>query len=195
MEGTRTPLPSTQSAHTGRETVWLDIALRGREMNNNDPYHTLINEICALSLISTPERFYESANFKISEVDFTLQYLDRDEGRAVLIYGDMGTLPTRNRDAALLALMDINFHMFSGAHSPVFSWNAQTGRVLLMGSVGLERASAEGVLLLMKSFAELAKEWRDHAFMGPSATTASATDKSVAPVLKRESLAVPGRFQ
>ncbi|KPX46162.1 ShcM [Pseudomonas syringae pv. helianthi] len=175
--------------------MWLDIALRGREMNNNDPYHTLINEICALSLISTPERFYESANFKISEVDFTLQYLDRDEGRAVLIYGDMGTLPTRNRDAALLALMDINFHMFSGAHSPVFSWNAQTGRVLLMGSVGLERASAEGVLLLMKSFAELAKEWRDHAFMGPSATTASATDKSVAPVLKRESLAVPGRFQ
>lgn len=53
-------------------------------MTNNDPYHTLINEICALSLISTPERFYESANFKISEVDFTLQYQDRDEGRAVL---------------------------------------------------------------------------------------------------------------
>ncbi|MFH7445214.1 type III chaperone ShcM, partial [Pseudomonas syringae pv. tagetis] len=79
------------------------------------------------------ERFYVSANFKISVVDFTLQYLDRDDGSAVLIYGDMGTLPTRKRDAALLALIDINFHMFSGAHSTVFSWNAQTGRVLLIG--------------------------------------------------------------
>lgn len=49
-------------------------------MNKNDEYQTLINEICTLSLISEPERFYESANFKISDVDFTLHYQDRDEG-------------------------------------------------------------------------------------------------------------------
>ncbi|EPN33788.1 CesT family type III secretion system chaperone [Pseudomonas syringae] len=164
-------------------------------MTNNDQYHTLINEICALSLISTPERFYESANFKISEVDFTLQFQDRDEGRAVLIYGDMGALPARGRDSALLALMDINFHMFAGAHSPAFSFNAQTGRVLLMGSVALERASAEGVLLLMKSFADLAKEWREHGFMGQAATTSAPAAQPVAPAAKRESLSAPGRFQ
>ncbi|PPS34769.1 type III chaperone ShcM [Pseudomonas amygdali pv. morsprunorum] len=164
-------------------------------MNNSDSYHTLINEICALSLISTPERFYESANFKISELDFTLQYQDRDEGRAVLIYGDMGALPTRNRDAALLALMDINFHMFSGAHSPVFSWNAQTSRVLLMGSVSLERASAEGVLLLMKSFADLANEWREHGFIGRVKTAGAPVEQPVATAAKRESLSASGRFQ
>lgn len=84
-----------------------------------------------------------------------------------------GALPARGRDSALLALMDINFHMFAGAHSPAFSFNAQTGRVLLMGSVALERASAEGVLLLMKSFADLAKEWREHGFMGQAATTSA----------------------
>ncbi|KPY22560.1 Type III chaperone protein ShcM [Pseudomonas savastanoi pv. glycinea] len=175
--------------------MWSHIALRGREMTNNDPYHTLINEICALSLISTPERFYESANFKISEVDFTLQYQDRDEGRAVLIYGDMGALPTRNRDAALLALMDINFHMFSGVHSPVFSWNAQTSRVLLMGSVSLERASAEGVLLLMKSFADLANEWREHGFIGQVKTAGAPAEQPVATAAKRESLSASGKFQ
>ncbi|EGH27102.1 type III chaperone protein ShcM [Pseudomonas amygdali pv. mori str. 301020] len=172
-------------------------------MTNNDPYHTLINEICALSLISTPERFYESANFKISEVDFTLQYQyqyqyqyqDRDEGRAVLIYGDMGALPARNLDAALLALMDINFHMFSGAHSPVFSWNAQTSRVLLMGSVSLERASAEGVLLLMKSFADLANEWREHGVIGQVKTAGAPVEQPVATAAKRESLSASGRFQ
>ncbi|RMO89988.1 ShcM [Pseudomonas syringae pv. philadelphi] len=164
-------------------------------MTNSDQYQKLINEICALSLISKPERFYESANFNISEVDFTLQFRDRDEGSAVLIYGDMGALPSRGRDSALLALMDINFHMFSGAHSPAFSWNAQTGRVLLMGSVGLERASAEGVLLLMKSFADLAKEWREHGFMGPAGTTSSSTAQPVTPTGKRDSLSAPGRFQ
>ncbi|MCF5467681.1 CesT family type III secretion system chaperone [Pseudomonas syringae] len=164
-------------------------------MTNNDQYHTLINEICALSLISAPERFYESANFKISDVDFTLQYQDRDEGRAVLIYGDMGALPARNRDTALLALMDINFHMFSGAHSPVFSWNAQTGRVLLMGSVSLERASAEGVLLLMRSFADLAKEWREHGFMGQANAASAPANVSAPSVAQRESTATSGRFQ
>ncbi|KPY28556.1 ShcM [Pseudomonas syringae pv. philadelphi] len=184
------------SVHTpaGR-LVLLRTALRGLEMTNNDQYHTLINEICALSLISTPERFYESANFKISEVDFTLQFQDRDEGRAVLIYGDMGALPARGRESALLALMDINFHMFAGAHSPAFSFNAQTGRVLLMGSVALERASAEGVLLLMKSFSDLAKEWREHGFMGQATTVGASTDQPVAPAAKRESLSAPGRFQ
>lgn len=136
-------------------------------MTNKDQYQKLINEICALSLISKPERFYESANFNISEVDFTLQFRDRDEGSAVLIYGDMGALPSRGRDSALLALMDINFHMFSGAHSPAFSWNAQTGRVLLMGSVGTERASAEGVLLLMKSFADWRKSGVSTGSWGP----------------------------
>ncbi|RMO07127.1 Type III chaperone ShcM [Pseudomonas coronafaciens pv. zizaniae] len=169
----------------------------GREMTNNDQYHTLINEICALSLISNPERFYESANFKISDVDFTLQYQDRDEGSAVLIYGDMGGLPSRNRDTVLLALMDINFHMFSGAHSPVFSFNAQTGRVLLMGSVGIERSSAEGVLLLMRSFAELAKEWREHGFMAQGQTDAASAPAAlpVSSATKRESASALGRFQ
>ncbi|MCD5993893.1 CesT family type III secretion system chaperone [Pseudomonas sp. CDFA 602] len=165
--------------------------------NHLEQYKALINEICALSLISSPERFYESASFRISDIDFTLQYQDRDQGRAVLVYGDMGGLPERNRDQALLALMDINFHLFAGAHSPAFSWNAQTGRVLLMGSVGLERATAEGVLLLMRSFANLAKEWRDHGFVGSTkAGGANASNGVPAPRAgQRETLAASGRFQ
>ncbi|MBI6738805.1 CesT family type III secretion system chaperone [Pseudomonas syringae] len=164
-------------------------------MNKNDEYQALINEICTLSLISEPERFYESANFKISDVDFTLHYQDRDEGRAILIYGDMGALPARNRDSALLALMDINFHMFAGAHSPAFSWNAQTGRVLLMGSIGLERATAEGVLLLMKSFADLAREWREHGFMGPVGTASAPVNTPASKATMRDTPASSGRFQ
>ncbi|CAM3057090.1 CesT family type III secretion system chaperone [Pseudomonas floridensis] len=161
--------------------------------NYVEQYKALINEICTLSLISSPERFYESANFKIDDVDFTLLHQDRDQGQAVLIYGDLGPLPERNRDRSLQALMDINFHMFSGAHSPAFSFNAQTGRVLLMGSVALQMANAEGVLLLMKSFAELAKEWREHGFADKASVTPGSMP--VAPSGQREVLSARGRFQ
>lgn len=164
-------------------------------MNNNPQYLTLINDICALSLISTPERFYESATFKINQTDFTLQYQDRDQGRAVLVYGDIGALPDRGRDVALMTLMDINFHMFSGAHSPVFSWNAQTGRVLLMGSVALERATAEGVLLMMKSFAELAVEWRQNGFTSAAGAPEPFSSQQISAGLTREGLSEMERFQ
>ncbi|MBD8200705.1 CesT family type III secretion system chaperone [Pseudomonas viridiflava] len=165
-------------------------------MNNyEEQYKTLINEICALSLISSPERFYESANFKIDDVDFTLQYQNREQCRAVLIYGDMGPLPERNRDQSLLALMDTNFHLFSGAHSPVFSFNAQTGRVLLMGSVALEMASAEGILLLMKSFAELAGQWRQHGFIAKAAGDTARSSAPVPPSGQRDVRPAQGRFQ
>lgn len=158
-------------------------------------YTSLIDEICTLSLIASPERFYESANFTLDGVDFTLQYQDRDQGRAVLIYGDMGPLPERNRDQALLSLMDINFHLFSGAHSPAFSWNSQTARVLLMGSVALQMANAEGVLLLMRSFANLAREWREHGFVGKAVGDEARGGASVPPSERREVRSAQGRVQ
>ena len=139
-----------------------------------DRYRLLIDEICILSLIPHSPDFHEAANFTVHKVDFSLQHRTLEQGGQVAIYADIGPLPSGNRDAVLLSLLEINFHLFHSGQSPVFSCNHETQRVLLMGSVELANATAPILLLTMKAFAQLAGEWRRSAFQ-QAASQASST--------------------
>jgi len=138
-----------------------------------DRYRLLIDEICTLSLIPHSPDFHEAANFKVNQIDFSLQHRALEHGDQVAIYADMGQLPSGNRDAVLLSLLEINFHLFHSGQSPVFSCNHETQRVLLMGSVELAHATAPTLLLTMKAFAQLAGEWRKSAFQQAASQAAS----------------------
>ncbi|EGH33564.1 effector locus protein, partial [Pseudomonas syringae pv. japonica str. M301072] len=58
-----------------------------------------------------------------------------------------------------------------------------------------EGAPAEGVLLLMKSFADLAREWREHGFMGPVGTASASVSTPASKATMRDTPASSGRFQ
>ena len=133
---------------------------------SDNQYRTIIDKICQLSLIESPDRFYKTANFTVAGVDFTLLPQLEEHAEAILIYADMGDVPKAKRSAALLALLKMNFHLSSVVYRPAFCWNDISGHVLLTGSVDLRSTTAEGVLLIMKAFAELSSEWHAHAFVG-----------------------------
>lgn len=139
-----------------------------------DRYRLIIDDICTLSLIPHSPVFHEAANFTVHNVDFTLQHRTLEQGDQVAIYADMGPLPSGNRDAVLLSLLEINFHLFHSSQSPMFSYNRETQRALLMGSVELTGATATGLLLTMRAFAQLAGEWRKSAFQQSASRTLSA---------------------
>jgi len=144
-----------------------------------DRYRSLIDETCVLSMIPHSPDFHEAANFTVNTVDFSLQHRVLEQGDQVAIYADMGPLPSGNRDAVLLSLLEINFHLFHSGQSPVFSCNPETQRVLLMGLVELADATAPTLLLTMKAFAQLATEWRKSAFQETASRASSASSASV----------------
>jgi hypothetical protein len=127
-------------------------------------YRLLIDEICTLSLIPNSPDFHENPNFMVHNVDFSLQHRAMGESEQVAIYADMGPLSSGNHDIVLLSLLEINFHLFHSGQSAVFSYNTETQRILLMGSVEMAKATAPTLLLMMKAFAKLASEWRRSAF-------------------------------
>lgn len=148
----------------------------------SDRYRLLIDEICILSLIPHSPGLHESTNFTVHDVDFSLQHRFREPVDQVAIYADMGPLPPGNREAVLLSLLEINFHLFHGGQSPVFSYNPETLRVLLMGSIELADATAPTVLLTMKAFAQLGTQWRISAFQQPASQgVASAVNRKPPP--------------
>lgn len=140
-----------------------------------DRYRLLIDEICILSLIPHSPDFHEAANFTVHKVDFSLQHRAQEQGDQVAIYADMGPLPSGNRDAVLLSLLEANFYLFHSGQSLAFSCNPETRRVLLMGSVELADATALTLLLTMKAFAQLANEWRKNAFQQAASRTSSTS--------------------
>lgn len=143
-------------------------------------YRLLIDQFCEATSIPNSASLYESANFAVSGVDFSLIYRDLQPHGQVQFYADMGKLPEQRREAVLLTLLDINFHTFAGADSPVLAYNRETQRILLMGALPIESASPQHLLSMMSSWAQVAHTWRENFFQEavPKVKTAAPEGKN-----------------
>lgn len=131
-------------------------------------YYELINEICRLTAIPTPESLYQSTNIDVNGISFTLFERETDELSEVFIYCDVGALPRNRRDEILLRLLEINFYLQTEARSPCFAWNAETERITLSVILPLAMILPESLLSLLAQLAAMAKCWRDDYFLSPN---------------------------
>lgn len=74
-------------------------------------FRKLIDEICRLSKLPHPQALYHQAALNIDGVDISLLEREGPIGE-LIIYCDLGALPTRQREETLLRLLEFNFHLF-----------------------------------------------------------------------------------
>ncbi|WP_167359813.1 CesT family type III secretion system chaperone [Phytopseudomonas flavescens] len=128
-------------------------------------YRSLIDHFCTLALIPNPASLYERTAIEVNGVDFTLCHRQSQGMGTVLLYADLGQLPSREAAAAALRLLEMNFHLFGEPLSPVFTLNPQSRHINLAAALLLERLSAERLLTLLGELADMAKAWRRDFFL------------------------------
>ncbi|KAF1010957.1 MAG: hypothetical protein GAK32_01137 [Pseudomonas fluorescens] len=131
----------------------------------NQHYRQLVDQICQLTQIPTAALLYESTQLTVRDVDFSLSHIESPEADAVLMHADFGPLPSRQREAILLRLLDTNFHLIDGVRHSSFSHNEHTGHVMFGSALALQGTTAEQILLLMGHIAEYAQAWRQTYFL------------------------------
>ncbi|MGB3123374.1 MAG: CesT family type III secretion system chaperone [Pseudomonas sp.] len=140
----------------------------------NEHYRHLVDELCLLTQIPSAAVLYESLQLIVRGIDFSLRPIENPEADAVLLHADFGPLPSRQREAILLRLLDTNFHLVDGVRHSSFSHNEHTGHVLFGSALPLESTTAAQVLLLMGHIAEYAQAWRQSYFLDDQRTRARA---------------------
>lgn len=128
-------------------------------------WRALIDSLCKLALIPNPQTLYERTALQVNGVEFSLVYSDGAGAGNVLLYGDMGPLPVRARDAVAMRLLEMNFELSGDTASPAFSLNPQSQRVSLSVVLLLERMSAERLLEVLGHLADMALAWRRDFFL------------------------------
>jgi hypothetical protein len=128
-----------------------------------EAYQSLIDQICEHAGISNPKAMYEMMDVEVDECNFMLKHGKNCE--SVLIYADMGELPEKAKEAALLRLMETNLYMFGDWYNPVFSYNSETKHILMLCSIWLGEASGTGTLMFLEHLSKMVKEWRTNYFL------------------------------
>jgi hypothetical protein len=152
-------------------------------------YFRLIDRICELKQLADPRAKHERCSLVVDDVLFTLIPSTRLDGTvdSVAYFCDFGPLPNESRTQALEYLLETNLHMF-GPESPTFSRNPQTGHIVLIGRMPLDRITAESAIQAMSGLAEFAHEWRATHFLQPEQRAAAQPVRRAGDVLLRASL-------
>ncbi|MCV9880142.1 CesT family type III secretion system chaperone [Brenneria izbisi] len=124
-------------------------------------YRALIDGFCDLAEIPRSGVIYERPNFEIDGVDFSLPYVPQPEPGHMAIHADLGALRGEYSAQQSIALLDMNFHLFNAPYGAVLARNPKTGNILLMGAVGLKRASAPTLLAALSACAAFVRQWRE----------------------------------
>lgn len=129
-------------------------------------YYKLIDQLCERFNIPDPGTLYQSAQLRISGVDFTLYYGGGMVPDSVLMHCDFGELPQQNRVEILLRLLETNMYLFN-ANCPAFTYKAHQNHIILMCRFSLMSATLDSTLELLDFFSDLALRWRkDHFLFG-----------------------------
>lgn len=128
-------------------------------------HRDLIDALCRLAGIADAAAVHQHGNLRVSDVDFTLLPVAQAGGEMLLVYCDFGRPPAHEREKALQRVLELNLLLYGG-EGPGFSFNRESGHVLLMAQLRLESASAEAVLTVVRSMALFAQRWRTDHFLG-----------------------------
>jgi len=138
-------------------------------------YRRLLDEIQQLTLVPEALLSPELTHLNVRGVDFSMHPVgDEDEGH-VALHCDLGVLPDKRREEALLRLLDTNFQLVSTAQTAAFCRNEHSGRMMLSLAQPLANLSGQSLLNQMGALADYATAWRQTFFLGKQAPTSPSS--------------------
>lgn len=132
---------------------------------SKERYHRLVTDICQLCQIPVTAVDFDLVQLNVKGIAFNFANL----ADTVMIHADFGPLPDRRRDAILLQLMNVNFHLYNGDRSCCFSHNDDTGQVQFSCTVELTQIGAPQFVQLLGHIAEYAQSWQHCYFLDEGA--------------------------
>lgn len=142
---------------------------------SNERYHRFVTDICQLSQIPVAAIDLDLVQLNVKGIAFSFANL----ADTVMIHADFGPLPDRRREAILLQLMNVNFHLFSGHRPCCFSHNDDTGQVQFSCTVELTQIGAPQFVQLLGHIAEYAQTWQHNYFLDEGAKRAPSARKNL----------------
>ena len=145
-------------------------------------YRRLLDEIHQLTHVPEALLSRELIHLSIRGVDFSIYPVGDQNQEYVLIHCDLGALPEKRREEALLRLLDTNFHLINSAKPVTFCRNEQSGNMLLSTAQPLLASlSGQSVLDQMGSLVDYALVWRQTFFLDQTVSRPSASSTSQPP--------------
>lgn len=138
-------------------------------------YRRLLDEIHQLTHVPEALLSRELIHLSIRGVDFSIYPVGDQDQEHVVIHCDLGALPEKRREEALLRLLDTNFHLINSAKPITFCRNEQSGNLLLSTAQPLLASlSGQSILDQMGSLVDYALVWRQTFFLDQKASTPQA---------------------
>lgn len=128
-------------------------------------YYQLIDGICALAGIAEPRTMYENCSISVNQIEFTMTHANFVHPDLAVLYVDFGKPPAERRDVVLQRLLETNTYMFCDSDGPAFSFNAESGHVMLMVRVLLPQVTPASVIALMQHLSDYVKSWQSNFFL------------------------------
>ncbi|SDH57723.1 Tir chaperone protein (CesT) family protein [Pseudomonas flavescens] len=132
-------------------------------------YRQLLDEIQQLTLVPEALLSPELTHLNVRGVDFSL-YPVGDQGQEhVVTHCDLGALPDKAREEAMLRLLDTNFQLVNAAKPVTFCRNEHSGHMMLSMAQPLSSLTGQSILDQMGTLADYALVWRQTFFLDKAA--------------------------
>lgn len=145
-------------------------------------YCGLIDGLCKLTGLDNPEELYERAGLNIDGVEFVLAHGGSAHENSLILFCNFGVLPYDMQSKAMSRLMEANLQLFPPGGLR-FGINPFQNEAILTGLVPMQELTAASLFNTLRTYAQRAKEWRDHYFLflptDPQTSASSAKTDSV----------------
>jgi hypothetical protein len=161
----------------------------------NDTYRKLIIQFCRIAGVAQPENPDALMPLVIGDVPFFLVPVDDGDGVRLLLTVHYGELPATASALAHRRLLEANAAAFDTLQ-PKYGIDAETGSVLLTGTLALTSLTAESLAELLTDQAQQVHNWRETRFLTPEERAAARDEANPAtsrPVLLRPQPSMPRR--
>jgi Tir chaperone protein (CesT) family len=150
--------------------------LTGRPMSK-EAYYQLVDAICAEYRIANPAAMYENCDLVVDDVAFSLRLDDADPDK-LYVYCEFDEMPQQTRMRTLERVLEKNLMAYGDENAPMYSYNAESRRLLAMGGLRLSVTTLETALAALTRFVALANAWRESHFLDEAPQAAGRSNST-----------------
>ena len=143
----------------------------------NEAYRQLIDQFCRAENVPRPDKLDGLMSLVVNDVLFFLSPVDDGDGVRLLLTVHYGEMPAQAPALAYRRLLEANVQAFDSLQ-PKFGMDAETGSVVVSGTLPLKAMTAESLKELINEQAMYASDWRRTTFLTPEDTAAQKAPAS-----------------
>lgn len=134
----------------------------------DDRYSRLIEGIGREASVKDLKSLHDNCNLVVNDVTFSVMRVNFVHVDRVMLFVEFGRPPYERRDLVLQRLLETNLYMCCDEDTPTFSFNAETGSVVMTSRLSLSTLTPTSLLALMRHLSDYVKSWRASHFLNAS---------------------------